>query len=505
VACKKLDRRSKTKEVALPIEKQGKTDDDNDGGENGGDENREEIKGASEDSSLPTAENQKQTKTLHPRFDEVDGLPLAQILAKLKTKLKRPNKRDSKRSKDNTDDKQPDVKKARKLARCQWVSAQLHVPKAAGGRFFFSVKDFGCFDEPSSVEKALSLYFDTMSSGLRVAVQVFNEVAKGAALSPPVPASGRLLMVGNTHLDQIEFCASPIRGANPTRWGKKYSIGQGDLFKGKMNASGFLNEAKRNVIFLPSQADGTAELDVLVKVSSTAVHSVLVNPDHAFEASLLLKRKVPDNVLNEIKSVLYGVVKTDVGLMTVMADLSDEHYKALQPADYKDDLLSLWDAFSELVKNVLLPLAEYVDVIHPDIRPGYDLTANILLKDDSEAKKTMKLIDYESLVSFPNWTAPNTSRYIMREDGKDAITFVWWQCVAMAYFWDAKISILRSPVEESKLGKLKDILLGGKGDPAWLEPFAGMATGTVTMAQVKLTLTELAKVFQNSETQNDNF
>ncbi len=135
--------------------------------------------------------------------------------------------------------------------RVRWVSAQLHVPAANGDFFYYSVKDFGRFDEPDSVEKALSLYFDTMCAGLKVAVQVRDELAGLVTLSPAVAASGRQLIVGGTHLTQVELCASPISGGNPTKWGNGYSISQGELFKGKLNVAGVLRqELQPKVLFL---------------------------------------------------------------------------------------------------------------------------------------------------------------------------------------------------------------------------------------------------------------
>jgi hypothetical protein len=350
-----------------------------------------------------------------------------------------------------------------------------------------------------------------MLSGLKVAFEVFDDLVGNARPPPPVTASGRQLVLGNADLKQLELCASPMSAANPTKWARlidqkwaePWTISQGELFKGRLSSvRGILEEDEDALIFQSSEVVAPLELDVLVKVSSTAVHSVLVNPITNFLALTIIsnarKRFTELNTtMNEIGSVLYGTIRMDVGLITIMADLSEAHYIALQPKAYKNDLLSLWNAFEELVKNVLLPLAEHVKVIHPDIRPGYDTTSNILLTVDGKGLKTMKLIDFESLVLFRDWEAPNAGRYMTQQDGKDAITFVWWQCVAMAYFWDKKISIRPVPGEKSKIRMLRDILLRKKKGPKWLEPLRGLAAGNVTAAQVKSTLTELANIFPN--------
>jgi hypothetical protein len=244
--------------------------------------------------------------------------------------------------------------------------------------------------------------------------------------------------------------------------------------------------------------DATVELDVLVKVSSTAVHSVLVNPSSTYIA--LMEIRFADSVrygeqlkklVEELGSVLYAVVETDVGLLTVMADLSKIGYVSLQPIDYENDLLTLWDGFSELVNKVLLPMAEIAQVIHPDIRPGYDATSNILVRDStSEGNISMKLIDYESLVRFPKWEAPETGRYLQRREIEDATTFVLWQCVAMAYFWSEKINLKPREGEETMR------ILKRDDGPLWLMNLRSRVKGKVTPVQVKSTLVDLANVFK---------
>jgi hypothetical protein len=389
---------------------------------------------------------------------------------------------------------------ARKLKRARWVSGQLHVPEALGNRFYFSVKDFGCFDDENSIENALALYLETMLFGLNVAIQVLHELADADDVppSPPVPASGQRLMIGSAPLAQLEYCASPIVGANLTKFGETWTVTQGDLYIGKLAVHGFLKFARSKVVFLSRGVNETVELDVLVKVSSTAVHSVLVNPLSTYDA--LREIRFADSfqfeeplkkLVDELGSVLYAVVGTDVGLLTVMADLSKKGYVSLQPIDYENDLSTLWDAFSELVNKVLLPMAEIATVIHPDIRPGYDATSNILVRDNtSEGNVSMKLVDYESLVRFPKWEAPATGRYLQRREIEDATTFVWWQCVAMAYFWSEKIDV-KPPRGEETMRILKR-----DDGPQWLMNLRGRVNGKVTPAQVKSTLVDLANVFQ---------
>jgi hypothetical protein len=198
----------------------------------------------------------------HVRRGKLDGdeplLPLAMVTAAVKTDRSVKNESNSK------------SKKQKPPVRVRWVSGQLHVPKACGDRFYYSVKDFGHFGDELSLEHALSLYLDTLLFGLKVAVQVCDEFVHGN-LSSPQPASGRYLMIGKTLLTPT-FCASPIKGANPIPGVTGRSINQGELFHGTLRLDEIF--ADRRVLFKSPTVDTTQELEVLVKVSSTAVHSL---------------------------------------------------------------------------------------------------------------------------------------------------------------------------------------------------------------------------------------
>ncbi len=170
---------------------------------------------------------------------------------------------------------------------CQWVWGQLHIPEACGDGFCYSVNDFGSFAALNSQELAASLYFHVLSFGLSVVIQVRDELERNVfgriALPPPVPASGRRLQLGDRQLGPA-FCASPIYGANPFPGGTEWTIAQGDLFKGMLNLKQIHALAEEKVILSAAAGEASHELDVLVKVSSTTVHSLLVNYEHSFSA-----------------------------------------------------------------------------------------------------------------------------------------------------------------------------------------------------------------------------
>ncbi len=123
-------------------------------------------------------------------------------------------------------------------------------------------------------------------------------------------------------------------------------------------------------------------------------------------------------------------------LITITNDLCAS-YDILRPESCGIPLFILWKAFIELLRNVLIPVAD-LNVTHPDIRPGHDETSNILYKvekEDNVLSATTKIkINFGSMLGFEDWIAPYGSKflYIRRRDDWKAKTFLWWQSVAVA-------------------------------------------------------------------------
>jgi hypothetical protein len=171
----------------------------------------------------------------------------------------------------------------------------------------------------------------------------------------------------------------------------------------------------------------------------------LTNPDKNL---LALKSLAFDPVAAAaVSEVLYAVYdKQPVGLVTIMADLSHEEYEVLRPKHCGVSVLELWEAFEEVVNKVLVPIAAR-RMIHADIRPGWNVTSNILcqLVDSKQLggrkrRVTMQVIDFESVVTLMNWVLPtNDHRYINREQGWNAFTYLWWQCANLAHAWHAML------------------------------------------------------------------
>ncbi len=403
--------------------------------------------------------------------------------------------------------------------RLRWVGARLNCPEICGDRFTFTVEDFGHFfedekeNERESVSRAVRLYLDTALFALKIAIGVRNDRNAGS-IPLPLPASGRFVKIGKEKLDQVlSFCASPIDGAAriPNSTNTIWKITQGDLFRGQINLRSILHQSQ--LTFLAFTKTNTETAQVLVKVSSTAVHDLLINPSDSTAALYALERltqRQPE-LMNEIGSVLYGAVSTQVGLVTIMADLSLDRYETLRPqSDDGKRLFALWTGFKDLVERVLLPMADQ-KIIHPDIRPGYDITFNILCQMSNDGTRaTMKLIDLEGLVFVTKWSVPVVNgvmdgRFVPTMGDCDATTYVWWQCVFVAYVWSEKIAADDVGKAIGNKGTVMNILqdvLFSKHNPNVLDPpdwlvhlLGYNVKGDMDATCVRETLTHLGKLF----------
>jgi hypothetical protein len=155
----------------------------------------------------------------------------------------------------------------------------------------------------------------------------------------------------------------------------------------------------------------------------------------------------------------------------------------------------LWAGFEELVKEVLLPMAQ-LGIVHPDIRPGFDTTFNILCKmDEGDEKASLKLIDFESLVLVNRWNAPEgDGRYIRFESNWDATTFLWWQCVCLAYSWKNELDSNALIKGYHFVDLVMDIY--GPQNIAWMKELGASATDVMDKNCVERTLSKLARLFE---------
>jgi hypothetical protein len=204
--------------------------------------------------------------------------------------------------------------------------------------------------------------------------------------------------------------------------------------------------------FLPFFWPRLFETGIIVKVSSRAVHPQLLPPT-SFDRAMSELRE--SGLLKPISDVLLAYYVRGGCLTTVMVDLRKQDYRPLFPKKIEGRLVDLWTGFENLVHKVLLPFAMQ-DIIHFDIRPGYDETSNILVKESKKrslfthhfaAQYEMRVIDLDGLVRFEDLrpSVPDL-RYIPVEDHDDSIrgiddafSFLWWQLFLVGYTWALKI------------------------------------------------------------------
>jgi hypothetical protein len=128
---------------------------------------------------------------------------------------------------------------------------------------------------------------------LKIAIGVRNDRNAGS-IPLPVPASGRFVKIGKEKLDQVlSFCASPIDGAAriPNSTNTIWKITQGDLFRGQINLRSILHQSQVTFLAFTNEPEANTETaQVLVKVSSTAVHDLLINPSDSTAALYALER-----------------------------------------------------------------------------------------------------------------------------------------------------------------------------------------------------------------------
>jgi hypothetical protein len=355
------------------------------------------------------------------------------------------------------------------------VSGKIFVPDYCGGSFEYSATGCGNWkenDNCASVKMVVSVYLDTLLFGLEAAQKMLDVIqANKQNTVGPFPTSGKRLEFGGVELRSTEG-GMKLRG-KPMVGGillnaldddnGHWTASQGEIFTGKLNFYELKQQLaiKQNGRYVPAVVvfkDDDEEVDVVVKVSSLSVHKFLNHPDKAFVAlsqvDMANLRIRMDMLLNpgkrmkldeswDLFNVLYAFQKMPNTLITIMADLSGD-YRVLSPERDKLTCSVLWLAFHDLVWRILLPLAD-IAVIHPDIRPGWDFTSNILYIKESQLqhqKPSMQLIDFDSLVLCSDWVHSTSDNFKYRRYNTTwtPYTFLWWQCVSVAFAWKMKKS-----------------------------------------------------------------
>jgi hypothetical protein len=147
-----------------------------------------------------------------------------------------------------------------------------------------------------------------------------------------------------------------------------------------------------------------------------------------------------------------------------MPDFEDVGYVPLCPAHVANKE-QMCQAFESLVKGTLLALA-LEDIIHADLRPGHDMTANVLYHPQ---KHVMRLIDLESLMDFEGGynTLVGDERLVSYQNGypgkriSSALECVLLQVVCVASVWSSMANEVKSEliIESYWKEKVRDEVL----------------------------------------------
>lgn len=318
------------------------------------------------------------------------------------------------------------------------VWGKLKIPKITGGRFTYNVDGFLEFsdDEESLYKRAMAVYIRTMCAGIRRALDILAHHPQ-----PTVALSGREFCIGRHPVADGELIASPIPRSSFSRGPSPIKISQGELFSARVKLSELVESAGFDFVLLPWADDRDTTKEYKVKITSRYVHSFAVALDHSIPAMERLNR------MKELDLSLLGFFKMPNSITTVMKNLDD--FTDLRPSDLVDSgvsVLALWDAFSDLIKRTLLPMA-CQRVVFADLRPGWDRTYNILCRSNDDGIR-LELVDWESLAVHPNdLSIGGTAVFIPSSDSKypssysEEIRYLWWQCMIVAYMWLLEVPI----------------------------------------------------------------
>lgn len=305
----------------------------------------------------------------------------------------------------------------------RFVFGHVLIPAVCGDPFAFNLVASKRFSETDSVERAAAAYI--------------NVIANGLALGESIK-TGRECNVHSLIGLELQMFGRPQPGFNlkysPHARLGQFVTTQGEIWGGTIadvsEIASVVRETSfpfQRLQFVDSFDSFTGETPLLIKAVSKMIHNTLVSQEANWVAlNLIVSRNIEECVNKVLLAAERSLTR---GTTLLMHDL--QGYSDLQPENHSDMRL-LWSQFSALVRKTLLGLARE-GIVHPDIRPGYDFTSNIL-KSESE----MLLIDLDSLVSILQ--VPNTGhseRYI-DHSGLNQFGYVWWQCFVVAMAWKLK-------------------------------------------------------------------
>jgi len=385
-----------------------------------------------------------------------------------------------------------------------FVRGDVHIPERFGGGLEYSVSCFGDFKQ---YKEGIAAYINTLSFGAAAAEEACkHDISKPLAML----CSSEYKLLQST-IPECNLIASPISGDERFGPSPRLRVYQGELYEAVLSRE-FVKNVSAKAIWIskelhPVRSNMGEQAKVLIKVSSSAVHKILVMPfktASAFKNLRGLKSKA-------LSDVLIGVWSPNKGsLVTCMKDLTNEGYQNLKPCEIPD-VSVLWNSFATLVHELMLPLA-CRSVVHCDIRSGWDHTANLMWKKTRDDMQ-LRLVDFESLCNVMLCSELPVDRRCFHvgsisdpDETTNAFAFLWWQCLLVANTWLKKTCSdkldARKFVIDCHYGKLSAYFKGflDEKDVIFLQEFAGSQMIMETM--VMKTLQIFGEVFYRMAKRN---
>jgi hypothetical protein len=331
------------------------------------------------------------------------------------------------------------------VGRSTWDLVHLATPNKCGGRYSFGVDAFGSLSDRDCAKLSLAAYLCVMASGMQVASEWLEQVrAKGSsdAAAPPALISGRALYFGDKQLEGYKVLASPVGRYSS----HGFRIGQGELLEVAVDLDDLKAQASSLIFWCRDDPlKGVGAEDVLIKVTSIPCYNMLVRGTQSilFNPSSWKTRKDIVDLLSHSLHALY-VTEQSTGLVQLLPNLKKQGFHPLRPEvllnRFDCNWNLLWVALSEFVLGTLVTLAD-AGIIHADIRPGYDETANLFYSG-----KEIRMIDLDGLVLFTTWRREGLAiehpKYIQLNELEGihgALDFVYLQVIIVAETWLGKL------------------------------------------------------------------
>jgi hypothetical protein len=230
-------------------------------------------------------------------------------------------------------------------------------------------------------------------------------------------------------------------------------ISQGELFRGEIDLAQLRIDVPddRRTRWYSDASAAQGVTRVLIKVSSDQCYGRLVGDEGLLHRAYEYKHceeSIAATIPRCLAPSLHGVfVPCCSGLVQIMPDLTELGFEPFRPRSLTEagKAKDMWCSFRQFVEFVLLPLAD-IGVIHPDLRPGYGSTSNLLYNKNTGE---IRMIDLDTLVSEHNYKRDYNSDkriisfhrrfYPHHREISSAMDFLFGQVVVITESWLKKV------------------------------------------------------------------